>query len=338
VSTAIFFNIVTGGGMGRWRLALAASVAIALTALINCAAVNVTGRVAALLTAIKLVTVFAVGCMAFAAARGGAWSHYLLSGAGGSCDGVSANARGGLAGFGAAMIGALWGFQGWANVTAMAGEIRDPQRNVVRAFSASVLIVGALYFFANAGYFYALTPREVASVSIRSSVATEVVTRLLGPGAAGLMAMAMMLSSLGALHSGIAAGARVPYAMAADGLFFRGLASLPARARVPVRAVVLVAVWSALLAATGSYDKLTDWAIFALWLSYGLNAAAVIVLRRTMPDAARPYKVWGYPAVPMAFILVTAWLLVNTLITAPLETLAGLALMAIGLPLSWYWK
>jgi APA family basic amino acid/polyamine antiporter len=229
------------------------------------------------------------------------------------------------------MIGALWGFQGWANATTMAGEMRDPQRNVARAFGGAVLIVGALYVFANAGYFYALEPRDVASVSTRSSVATEAISRLLGPAAAGFLAITMMVSSLGALHTGIAATARVPYAMAADGVFLSGLSRLSASTRVPVRAVLVVAIWAAVLAASGSYDKLTDWAIFALWLFYGLNASAVFVLRRKKPYAERPYKVWGYPAVPLIFILVTAWLLVNTLITSPMQTLAGLGLMLMGL-------
>src|SRR5262249_20678101 len=155
---------------------------------------------------------------------------------------------------------------------------------------------------------------------------------LLGPAAVGLMAMAMTISSLGALHTGIAATARVPYAMATDGLFFSGLARLSA-SRVPVRSIVLMACWSVLLAATGSYDKLTDWAIFALWLFYGLNAGAVIVLRRRLPHAERPYRVWGYPVVPVIFILVTAWLLINTLFTSPLSAAAGLGLMLLGLPL-----
>ena len=330
VSTAIFFNIVTGGGMDRWRLSLAAAAAIALTSVLNFAEVKHTGRIAVFLTIVKTATVFAVGVLAFSAARGH-WGNFLLSGADGTCDGVAAAARGGVSGFGAAMIGALWGYHGWANVTTMAGEIHDPQRNVVRAFAGAVLVVGALYLFANAGYFFALDPRTVAGVSSRSSVATEAVSRVLGPAAVGLMAMAMMFSSIGALHTGIASTARVPYAMAADRAFFSGLSRLSAGARVPVRAVVLVGVWSAALALTGSYDKLTDWSMFAAWLFYGLTAAAVIVLRRRKPDAVRPYKVWGYPFVPAAFVAVTAWLLLNTLITAPLQTLAGLGLMLAGL-------
>ena len=330
VSTAIFFNIVTGGGMGRWWLAAASAVAIALMAVLNFAQVRSTGRIAVFLTVVKTITLLAVGAVAFSVARGN-WGHYLLSGADGTCEGVAPAARGGFAGFGAAMIGALWGYNGWANATSMVGEVRDPQRNIVRAFAAAVLVVGALYLFTNAAYFFALEPRAVASVPVSSSVATEALSRLLGPAAAGIMAMAMMFSSLGALHTGIAATARVPYAMAADGTLFSGLSRLSATTHVPVRAVVLVAIWAAVLAATGSYDKLTDWAIFALWLFHGLNAGAVIVLRRKKPDAVRPYKVWGYPVVPVIFILVTAWLLVNTFVTAPLQTAAGLGIMLLGL-------
>ncbi len=336
-STAIFFNILTGGAIGPDRLPLAATVALALMTLANFAAVSTTGRIAGALTAIKIATVLAVGAAAFFLARGD-WMHFALTNTGGACGGVAPEARGGVAGFGAAMLGALWGFQGWATLTPMAGEVIDPRRNISRAFGAAVLVVGALYLFANAGYFYALTPDEVAGVSTASSVATEVMSRILGPVAAAAMAAAMMTSSLGALHTGIAATARVPYAMAEDGLFFPGLNRLSPRTRVPVRAAIAAAVWSALLTLSGSYDRLTDWAIFGLWLFYGLTAASVLVLRRRFPAADRPYRVWGYPVVPAIFVAVTACLLLNTLWTAPRQTALGLGLMALGLPFYRYWS
>ena len=243
VSTAIFFNIVTGGGMGRWRLALAAGMAIGLMAWSTVPPLRRPGAWPRCSPQSRSLTVFAVGVMAFSVARGD-WGHYLLSGADGACEGVAPAARGGLAGFGAAMIGALWGFQGWANVTTMAGEIRDPQRNVVRAFGGAGAGRGRPLSFRQCRILLCADPREVASVSTRSSVATEAISRLLGPAAAGLLAMAMMVSSLGALHTGIAATARVPYAMAADGVFLSGLSRLSAGTRVPVRAVMLVAIWA----------------------------------------------------------------------------------------------
>ena len=324
VSTAIFLNIAIGGSMPRWQLTAVAAAAIAMTTLLNCAAVSATGRVATMLTAIKVTVVLAVGAVAFLLADGN-WANYTIANSAGVCEGVAPAARGGIGGYGAAMLGALWGYQGWANLTPLVGEVRDPRRNIPRAYLFAMLVVGGLYLFANASYFFALTPAEVASVPLSSSVATEVMSRVLGPGTVSLMAMAMMISSLGALHSGIAATARVPFAMAADGLFFATFGKLSPRTRVPVRGAVLVACWSVLLALSGSYDKLTDWAIFSLWLFYGLTAASLLVFRRRLPAAERPYRVWGYPVVPVLFLLVTAWLLISTLLTSPLQTLAGLA-------------
>jgi APA family basic amino acid/polyamine antiporter len=337
VSTAIFFNILTGGALEGGRLPLAAAAALGLMTLVNFAPVSATGRIASALTAVKIATVGAVAFSAFFLARGD-WSHFALSNVTGGCEGVEPGARGGIAGFGAAMLGALWGFQGWANLTPLSGEVIDPRRNLPRAFCAAVLIVAALYLLANAGYFYALSPGEVAGVSAASSVATEVLRRFLGPAAAALMAAAMMTSSLGALHSGIAATARVPYAMAEDGLFFSAMKRLSPRSRIPARAAVAAGVWAALLTLTGSYDKLTDWAIFGLWMFYGLTAASLLVLRRGRRDAAGSYRVPGYPAIPLVFVAVTAWLLLNTLYTAPRQTALGLGLIALGLPFYAWWS
>jgi APA family basic amino acid/polyamine antiporter len=167
-------------------------------------------------------------------------------------------------------------------------------------------------------------------------VATDALTRIFGAGVAGLMATGMLLSSAGALHSGLAATIRVPYAMSRDGLYFQGLGKLSASG-VPVRSGIYVTALSSLLALSGNYDKLTDWAIFALWLFYGLTTAAVIVLRRTAPDAPRPFRVPGYPVVPVLFLVVTAWLIVNTVVTTPWSALAGVGLMLAGLPFYWWW-
>src|SRR5207253_2717427 len=156
--------------------------AIVIATLLNSFSVKATGWVATLFTAVKVLVVFAVGFCAFFFSRGD-WLHYVLSGAGATCEAVPESTRGGLAGIGSGMIGALWGFQGWALFAPMAGEVRDPQRNIPRAFLLAIGIVGALYLFANASYFYALRPLEVASVSVSSSVATEVLTRIFGGAA-----------------------------------------------------------------------------------------------------------------------------------------------------------
>jgi basic amino acid/polyamine antiporter, APA family len=334
VSTAIFLNIATAGAI-QDHLALTSVTAILIAALINSVSVKMTGSVAMMFTGIKVLLVIAVGSCAFFFSRGD-WLHYALSGATGTCEAVPLSTRGGLAGFGAAMIGALWGFQGWAQFAPMAGEVRDPQRNIPRAFILAVLTVAALYLFANASYFYVLTPVEVASVAVSSSVATETLVRLFGGSAAALISAGMLISSVGALHTSMAGGMRVPYAMARDGLFFRFLDRLSARG-VPVRGGFFTAATASALALAGNYDRLTDYAVFSLLLFYGVTASCVIVLRRKQPHSMRPYRLPGYPFVPAAFCFVMFALLVNTLYSQPAQSMAGLGIIATGLPFYWYW-
>jgi APA family basic amino acid/polyamine antiporter len=351
VGLAIFMNVALGGALDRWHLetgllgphvglsglTLVALAAIWTVALINCASVAAGGRMALLLTIAKVGLVLSVGAGAFVFAAGD-WGHFAQSGFSGTCEGVASSARGGIAGFGAAMLGALWAYDGWQNVAPLAGEIRDPQRNLPRAFIGGTLVVAALYLFVNVAYFYALTPLEVASVPTSSSVATEVLKRFLGPMAVSMTAVALMVSSFGALHASVLANSRIPFAMARDGLFFRGLVRLSPRSNVPVRAILAQAAWASVLALSGSYDTLTDSVIFASWLFYGLVTASLFVFRRTMPDAPRPYRALGFPAVPVIFLLVTAALLINAFVAAPRQAVQGVILLAAGLPFYWYWS
>jgi APA family basic amino acid/polyamine antiporter len=260
-----------------------------------------------------------------------------MNNAGGACEGISASARAGFAGFGAAMLGALWAYDGWNNVTLVAGEVKDPQRNLPRALIGGMLLVSGLYIFVNFAYFYVLSPTEVANVSAASSVATEVARRFLGPLAISLIAAALLSSTFGTLHTSILTGARVPYAMAQDRLFFRSLSKVSARTHVPIGALIAQAIWACILTLSGSFDALTDYAIFGLWIFYALVTASVFVFRKRMPDADRPYRTWGYPVVPILFLIVAGMLLVNTVLTTPKQALTGVALIALGLPVYWYW-
>jgi APA family basic amino acid/polyamine antiporter len=288
-------------------------------------------------TLAKVLLVAGVGLAAFLFAPG-SWSNIGGSGLQGTCEGVASSARGGVAGFGAAMLGALWAYDGWNNVAPLAGEIRNPQRNLPRAFMGGMLVVGALYLFVNLAYFYAMSPLEVANIPASSSVATEVLKKFLGPVAVSLTAVAMMVSSFGSLHASVLANSRIPFAMARDGLFFRGLAKLSPRSSVPVRAIVAQAAWASVLALSGSYDALTDSVIFVSWAFYGLSIASLFVFRRTMPDAVRPYRALGYPVVPLIFLLVTLALLVNTFIAAPKQALEGVTVLLVGLPFYAWWS
>jgi APA family basic amino acid/polyamine antiporter len=341
VGLAIFMNVALDGALDRRHfgvssLTLVALAAIWIVALINCASVASGGRMALVLTLAKVGLVLGVGIGAFVFAAGD-WSHLSESGLAGTCEGVAGSARGGIAGFGAAMLGALWAYDGWQNVAPLAGEVRDPQRNLPRAFVGGTLAVAALYLLVNLAYFYALTPVQIASVPASSSVATQVMQRFLGPIAVSMTAVALMISSFGALHASVLANSRIPFAMARDGLFFRALVRLSPRTNVPVRAILAQAAWASILALSGTYDTLTDSVIFSSWLFYGLMTAALFVFRKKMPDAPRPYRAFGYPLIPMIFLLVTAALLVNTFVAAPREALRGVAVLAAGLPFYWYW-
>ncbi|HEY2781323.1 MAG TPA: amino acid permease [Steroidobacteraceae bacterium] len=351
VALAIFLNVAMDGRLEHWQIAanpfgyhvgvngltLVALATIWTVALINCASVSSGGRTALGLTIAKVGLIVGVAVSAFIFAPGD-WVHLTGSGLAGSCEGVAASARGGVAGFGAAMLGALWAYDGWNNVAPLSGEIRNPQRNLPRAFVGGMLVVASLYLFVNLAYFYAMSPLDVASVPASSSVATEVLKRFLGPLAVSMTAVALMISSFGSLHASVLANSRVPYAMARDGLFFRALAKLSPRSNVPARAIVAQAAWGSVLALSGSYDALTDSVIFASWLFYGLSTGSLFIFRRTMPDAPRPYRALGYPLVPAVFLLVTAALLVNTFVAAPNEAIKGVAVLLAGLPLYWYWS
>jgi APA family basic amino acid/polyamine antiporter len=349
VGLAIFMNVALGGALERWQLdagfpgthlhglTLVALVAIWIVALINCATVASGGLIALLLTLAKVGLVLGVGVGAFVFGAGD-WSHFNATGIAGGCEGVASSARGGVAGFGAAMLGALWAYDGWQNVAPLAGEIRNPSRNLPRAFIGGTLVVAALYLFVNIAYYYALTPLQIANLPASASVATEVLKRFLGPLAVSMTAVALMVSSFGALHSTVLANSRIPFAMARDGLFFRALVRLSPRSNVPVRAILAQAAWASVLAASGSYDTLTDSVIFASWMFYGLTTASLFVFRKKMPDAPRPYRAHGYPVVPMIFVLVTAALLLNTFVASPRQAIQGVAVLLAGLPFYWYWS
>ena len=309
--------------------------AIAVTTLINCAAVSFSGNVATVLTSLKVLLLIGVGAGAFFYSNGD-WTNLTSTNMGGACEGVAVT-TGGLAGFAAAMLGALWAYDGWNNITFMAGEVKRPERNLPLALIVSMFLVMGLYLLVNLSYYHVLTPTQIASVSAHSSVAAEVVRRLLGSVAVTLMAAAMMTSSFGALHASILATARVPYAMARDRLFFQSLAKVSPRTHVPIRSLVVQGIWAGVLALSGSYDTLTDYAIFALTLFYALVAGSVFIFRRRMPDAPRPYRTWGYPVVPILFLVVTAYLIIMTIWNTPRQSAIGLGLIVLGLPVYWYW-
>jgi APA family basic amino acid/polyamine antiporter len=301
---------------------------IALFAVINCLGVVLGGRVQTILTTAKVISILAVAGGVFFFSGSADWGNLTSS------PGVMG---GGFSGFGAALFAALWAYSGWQFLPMAASEVQQPERNLPRAIIGGTLLVLASYLLVNVAYLYALPFWEVTSSNSTAypdapSVAAKAVQTFLGTKAAPAAALIFLISCIGALNGTILTRARVPYAAARDGLFFERFGRLNPRSRVPVISITLVCIWAALLAASGTFDQLTNMAVLSYAIFWIPVVLSVIVLRRKLPDAPRPYRVTGYPAVPIAFALVMAWIVVNALITRPVESAATVILILLGLP------
>lgn len=346
--SAIFINLLSGGALDAFGFQTtlfnahltisgtqcAAIVIIAAVAAINCAPVGVNGAIATMLTVLKILMVGGLTIAAFAVGIGD-WHNFAATGLAGTCTGIAAAARGGATGFAAAMIGALYAYNGWASLTYVAGEVKDPGRTIPRALIASMTIVIVLYAAVNVAYFYVLPPTGVASLSPTSSVGVEVMGSLFGPAARGLAAALLVISVLATLHVSILTFARIIFAYSGDGLFMPWLSSVSKGARVPVRSVFALSVLAAALVMLGSFDSLSDFQIFTGWVFYGLTGLALFFLRRQEPNAERPYRVSGYPFVPALFVLTTVWILAEAVIATPTRSLIGLGIIILALPVYW---
>lgn len=325
-------TLVLFGQQAEWQFGIKQVVAVSAIVLfsaLNCFRVTFAGRIQTLLTSAKVLAIGGIVVGVFWFGKGGGWEH-LESPAG-------VPRWSGLSAFGLAMVSALWAYDGWNNMPMVAGEVKNPQHTVPRALIAGMLIVLLVYGLANLAYCYALPIGEIqaSNSSLHRDalpVAAKAAQTFLGSNGPQLISLAFLLSTIGVLHGSILTNARMPYAMAKDGLFFHRFAQLNETTAVPVAAVVLQAVWASVLAASGTFDQLTNYVVFAGWIFYAATTSAVFVLRRKMRDVPRPYKTPGFPLVPLVFILVATGLLVNTLVTARLEAMLGLVLIALGLP------
>lgn len=236
--------------------------------------------------------------------------------------------------FGIALVAAVLAYDGWVQVSFVAGEIRDPQRNILRALAIGVMICIAVYLLMNLAYMRVLPLAEIAA---SPHVGASVAERVLGARGGGLVSLIILLSILGALNGCVLMSPRVYFAQARDGLFFRKFGEVHPRYQTPSFAIVVQGLWAVLLIVSGSYETLMDYAMFATWLSYGLMVAGVIVLRYKRPQMARPYRMWGYPVTPLLFVGTTVWFLGNMLVTRPVPSLIGLGLIATGVPVFFFW-
>lgn len=230
--------------------------------------------------------------------------------------------------FGVAMIGVLWAYDGWLETTYVGSEIKDPGRNLPRSIILSTVIVIGFYVLASVAYSYVLSPARMAGLQLVASDAAQVTMGAVG---AGFVSAAILVSTLGANNGIILTAARIPYAMARGGLFFRSQGTVHPRFATPVTALATQGVISAVLALTGRYDQLFTYVVFAQFLFYALGCGAVMRLRRVAPDIPRPYRTWGYPVTPIVFIAFALWLVANTIKEKPLDAAVGAGLILVGL-------
>lgn len=240
-----------------------------------------------------------------------------------------------IIGFGLALIAVFWAFDGWNNVNFVAGEIKDPGRNIPRALFFGTVGITVLYVLVNYIYLYSLSIDEITGV-VR--VAEKSATALFGGHWGVVVSIAVVVSTFGSLNGSILTGPRVYYAMARDGLFFSRATAIHPRFKTPGFAIIIQALWSSILVFSGSFEQIITFAMFISIVFWIAAAAAVFKLRKKCPTLTRPYKTWGYPVVPLIFIMACIGILLNTLIEKPVESLAGVGLAIIGIPVYFFWK
>jgi basic amino acid/polyamine antiporter, APA family len=240
-----------------------------------------------------------------------------------------------LNGFIAALVAALWAYDGWNNVSMVSSEIKNPRRYLPLALIGGTLAVAGIYLAANFAYFHVLSGAEVAG---SNRVAAVMMQRLFGGWGANAVSIAAMISIFAALNGSILTGSRVPYAMARDGLFFRSMAAVNPRFHSPGVAILGLSAWGAILVLSGKYEDLADFVVFGSWILYAMTTAAVIVLRKKKPEMPRPYHTWGYPVVPLVFVAAALLIEVVTVINQPWQSGLGIVLILIGVPFYFQWK
>jgi basic amino acid/polyamine antiporter, APA family len=345
----ILLNLGSVTILGRAiALTVSSQQAVAILALFVLSGVNIFGlragagvqniftvlKVAALLGVVVLGIVWAFGHPVPAASAQGFWqgAHWNLA----SLTLVSV-----------ALVGPLFSSDAWNNVTFTGSEVINPQRNLPLALFVGTASVCAIYFACNWAYYRALPFFGVAQGGLleqgiqhaaEDRVATAAVQAMLGGRGVGLMAAALIISTFGCINGMVLAGARVYYAMAKDGLFFRSVGTVHSRYHTPAVSLIFQAVWAAILTLTGTYNELLDYVIFAVVLFYILTIAGIFRLRRTHPDTPRPYRAWGYPVLPLLYIAFASFVEMALLTHKALRSCAGLSIVAIGIPVYYLWR
>ncbi len=307
-----------------WGQIVAIAAAI-LISFLNYIGIKKAGEFQLFFTVLKVAIILGIVVVCFSGignATGRGWNNFAS---------MFTGAKGGLAGFMAALVAALWAYDGWNDLNMVAGEVKHPERNIPIALIAGVAIVALLYILVNAGVQYVL-PANAIAASPRP--ASDAVALVMGRMGAAIVSAGMALSMLVTLNGTIMSGARVPYAVARDGYFFRSLAEVHPRFHTPSVAIVVQAVLSILLLLLGAnFRQLFSLAIFAEWLFYMIAGSTIFVFRRREPDTARPYRMWGYPILPAIFVAVAAAFLCYTFWGNRPNSWYGLLVILAGIPI-----
>lgn len=313
-------RLVGWHGDVRW-IAAAAIVAVGV---LNVRSVRWTAVFENVTTGTKVVAMTLVAVLALGVALLGGGS-----GVGGEVGPGAASGGVAWAGVGVALVAALWAYDGWADLTFMAGEVKDPARTFPRALTSGVLVVAGVYLVVNAAYLSVLSAGEMAASELVAASAAE---RLAGEWGVALVSLLVVLSTLGALNGAMMTGPRIFFAMAEDGLMWRPVAAVHPRWRTPWGAIGLAVALGVAYVSVRSFEELAGGFVLGIWPFYALAVGAVILLRRRDPGAPRPYRTPGYPWVPLLFLLASAGLLASALVREPALTLFGFGVVACGLP------
>jgi APA family basic amino acid/polyamine antiporter len=310
-------------------------LALALIAVLTF--VNVVGlRWGALLQNVSTWTKFAAMAafviLGFAIGKGD-WSHFHAPAGSGLTMGLGPGQF--ISALGVGLIAVFWAYDGWVYITWVSGEVKDPRRNVPLAMVLGVLAVGAIYMAMNFTYVYAMPLSEVAK---HETIAHAAAATLFSPGAAVWLSAMIAVSCFSAAATCTLSGARVYLAMAQDGVFFKRMAVIHPKWRTPAFSLIGQGIWSAVLTLSGRYDQLYTYVIFGMLLSYTLTVIGLFILRWKRPDAPRPYRCTGYPWLPLIYVIIAGGWTINTIITRPKESLAGMLIMAAGIPGFLYWR
>jgi APA family basic amino acid/polyamine antiporter len=316
-----YFVPLTDAGI---KIVAIASIAI-LTA-VNCLGVKLGALVQNSFTFVKIGLLGALVVLAFFSGNGSTANLTSM--------GTMPSFLGMVGPFGLALVAVLWSYDGWIEITFVAGEVKNPQRNIPRALIISTVLVILVYVMVNLAYMW-LLPFETISHS--TMVAADAATAVIGPRGAMLAAIGVMIAMIGSNNGFILTGARIYYAMAKQNSFITLMAKVHPRFHTPIPSLVGQGIWAGVLVLTGTFDQLITYVIFASWIFYAMAAAGVLVLRKKSPEHPRPYKTWGYPFTPIVFVLFSFYIVINTLVEDPRDAAFGLAIILLGLPAYYYW-